>query len=201
MLASQQSEHDFEGYVDSVGGDNGKKKDRKDTEIREIHEPYIPSILSMKIILSINEIGRNIKQNLERMIVSKTEGKCIVEGYIRPDSVRILTYSSGKVHLGTVEFHTTFECMVCHPVEGMLVKCICKTITKAGIHAEVVDKKGNTPITVFVARDHHILNHLFEEVVENSTLIVSIIGVRFELNDSNICAIGTLKSIENKEHK
>jgi DNA-directed RNA polymerase subunit E'/Rpb7 len=199
MLASQQSEHDFEGY--SVGGDNGKKKDRKDTEIREIHEPYIPSILSMKIILSINEIGRNIKQNLERMIVSKTEGKCIVEGYIRPDSVRILTYSSGKVHLGTVEFHTTFECMVCHPVEGMLVKCICKTITKAGIHAEVVDKKGNTPITVFVARDHHILNHLFEEVVENSTLIVSIIGVRFELNDSNICAIGTLKSIENNEHK
>ena len=199
MLASQQSEHDFEGY--SVGGDNGKKKDRKDTEIREIHEPYIPSILSMKIILSINEIGRNIKQNLERMIVSKTEGKCIVEGYIRPDSVRILTYSSGKVHLGTVEFHTTFECMVCHPVEGMLVKCMCKTITKAGIHAEVVDKKGNTPITVFVARDHHILNHLFEEVVENSTLIVSIIGVRFELNDSNICAIGTLKSIENNEHK
>ena len=213
MIASPQPEHDFEtnvddggdngysGYGGGGGGDNGKKKERKEGEIREIHEPYIPSILSMKIILSINEIGRNIKQNLERMIVSKTEGKCIVEGYIRPDSVRILTYSSGKVHLGTVEFHTTFECMVCHPVEGMLVKCSCKTITKAGIHAEVVDKKGNTPITVFVARDHHILNHLFEEVVENSILIVSIIGVRFELNDSNICAIGTLKSIETKEYK
>lgn len=213
MIASPQSEHDFETNVDDGGdngdngyggggvGDNGKKKERKEGEPREIHEPYIPSILSMKIILTINEIGRNIKQNLERMIVSKTEGKCIVEGYIRPDSVRILTYSSGKVHLGTVEFHTTFECMVCHPVEGMLVKCRCKTITKAGIHAEVVDKKGNTPITVFVARDHHILNHLFEEVVENSILIVSIIGVRFELNDSNICAIGTLKSIETKEYK
>lgn len=215
MIASPQSEHDFETNVDDGGdngdngytgyggggGDNGKKKERKEGEPREIHEPYIPSILSMKIILTINEIGRNIKQNLERMIVSKTEGKCIVEGYIRPDSVRILTYSSGKVHLGTVEFHTTFECMVCHPVEGMLVKCRCKTITKAGIHAEVVDKKGNTPITVFVARDHHILNHLFEEVVENSILIVSIIGVRFELNDSNICAIGTLKSFETKEYK
>ena len=171
---------------------------QKNDKPKEIHEPYIPSVLSMKIVLSINEIGKNIKQNLERIIVSKTEGKCIVEGYIRPDSVNILTYSSGKVNAGMVEFQTTFECLVCYPVDGMLVKCNCKTITKAGIHAEVIDKKGNVPITIFIARDHHIHNNMFEHVVENSKLIVSIIGVRFELNDVNICAIGTLKQIDEK---
>ena len=86
--------------------------------------------------------------------------------------------------------------MICHPVDGMLVKCVCNTITKAGIHAEVVDQKGNVPITVFVARDHHIQNDLFDRVVENAKLIVSIIGVRFELNDSTICAIGKLIELE-----
>ena len=172
------------------------KRGKTNKDMKQIvYDPYITSMLSMKIVLPIIEIGKNVKQNLERMIISKTEGKCIVEGFIRPDSVRILTYSSGKVAAGMVEFQTTFECMVCHPVDGMLVECACKTITKAGIHAEVIDKQGNVPITVFIARDHHIDNHKFEHVVENSKLRVSIIGTRFELNDANICAIGKLSEI------
>ena len=164
-------------------------------EKRIIYEPYISSILNMKIVLPIVDVSKNIKQNLERMIVSKTEGRCIVEGFIRPQSVHILTYSSGKVLAGLVEFQVTFECMVCHPVDGMLVEAICKTVTKAGIHTEVIDKNGNVPITVFIARDHHINNHKFEKVVENAKLVVSVIGIRFELNDSNICAIGKLVDI------
>ena len=167
-------------------------------EKRIIYEPYIPSILDMKVVLPIVEVGKNIKQNLERMIVSKTEGKCIEEGFIRPQSVRIKTYSSGKVEAGMVEFQTTFHCMVCHPVDGMLVEAVCKTITKAGIHTEVVDKDGNVPVTVFIARDHHINNHKYESVVENKKLVVSIIGIRFELNDSNICAIGKLVDFADK---
>ena len=162
----------------------------------QIYDPYLPSVLTMKIALPITEVGGNIKQNLERLIVSKTEGKCIVEGFVRPDSVHILTYSAGKVNSGSVEFQTTYECMICYPVDGMLVKCVCNTITKAGIHAEVVDQKGNVPITVFVARDHHINSDLFEKATENARLVVSIIGVRFELNDSTICAIGKLTEIE-----
>jgi hypothetical protein len=82
--------------------------------------------------------------------------------------------------------------MVCHPVEGMEVECMSKTITKAGIHAEVVDQEGNIPITIFISRDHHISNREFGLVKENSRLLVKIIGVRFELNDPYICAIGKL---------
>lgn len=177
---------------------NRQQKPRRNEEEKkqQIFDPYIPSVLSMKVVLPIIEVGGNIKQNLERLIVSKTEGKCIVEGFVRPDSVNILTYSSGKVNAGNVEFMTTYECMVCHPVDGMLIKCVCKTITKAGIHAEVIDGKGNTPITVFVARDHHINDQNFEKATENSKLIVSVIGVRFELNDSTISCIGKLKEIE-----
>jgi len=175
---------------------NMRRQNNKPEDKKQIFDPYIPSVLSMKVVLPITEVGGNIKQNLERLIVSKTEGKCIVEGFIRPDSVHILTYSSGKVNSGSVEFQTTYECMICYPVDGMLVKCVCNTITKAGIHAEVVDQKGNIPITVFVARDHHINNDLFDRVVKNANLIVSVIGVRFELNDSTICAIGKLSEIE-----
>jgi len=174
---------------------NQSRPQQKEEETK-IFDPYIISELSMKITLPILEVGGNIKQNLERMIVSKTEGKCIVEGFVRPDSIRIMTYSAGKVYSGNVEFQTTFQCMICHPVEGTLVRCICKTITKAGIHAEVADRQGNVPIIVFIARDHHIQNTDFEKVFENAKLLVNIIGIRFELNDTNICAIGKLVKIE-----
>jgi hypothetical protein len=59
-----------------------------------------------------------------------------------------------------------------------------------------VDRQGNIPIVVFISRDHHIQNIEFEKVYENAKLKATIIGIRFELNDSNICAIGKLVKID-----
>jgi len=77
-------------------------------------------------------------------------------------------------------------------VEGMLIECKSKTITKAGIHAEVVDETGTVPVTVFIARDHNYNDVTFNNVKENENILVRVIGTRFELNDSYICVIGKL---------
>jgi DNA-directed RNA polymerase subunit E'/Rpb7 len=103
-----------------------------------------------------------------------------------------MTYSSGLVNNENIDFNKVFECMICYPVEGMLVECTAKTITKAGIHAEVIDDVGTVPITVFVARDHHFTERNFSEIKENAKLTVRVAGVRFELNDPYICVIGKL---------
>ena len=159
---------------------------------KKIYGVYIRSILTQKIILSINEIGRNTKQNLEKKIVSKNEGKCIEEGFIRPNSVKIISYSSGLVNSENIEFQAVFECMICHPVEGMIIQCTSKNITKAGIHAEVITENNIIPITVFIARDHHNTNKYFNTIKENMNILVRVIGVRFEINDEYICVIGQL---------
>ena len=156
------------------------------------HSVYAKSILSKKIRLLITETGGNVKENLEAKITSSIEGKCIVEGFIKPDSVRIVNYSSGIINSEYVEFQTIFECMVCHPVEGMTIECVSKTITKAGIHAQVVDANGIIPVTVFIARDHHNLNRNFNNVKENANVTVKVTGVRYELNDPYICVLGKL---------
>ena len=154
---------------------------------------YIRSILQMKIALSIVEIGRNVTQNLENMIRMKTEGKCIAEGFIRPNSVRVLTYSSGLIKDDHVEFCTTYECMVCYPVKDMMVSCTVSEVTKAGIHAYVKDvDSDNVPITVFVARDHHSTSKYFNSIKENALIEARIIGVRFELNDPSITTIAAI---------
>jgi DNA-directed RNA polymerase subunit E'/Rpb7 len=176
-----------------------EKKMQRDE--RKIYGVYIKSVLTMKVAIPITNVGKNMKQNLERIISRKTEGKCIPEGFIRPNSVQVIRYSSGTVNNENIEFQTVFECMVCHPVEGMLIECTARTITKAGVHAEVVDDTGATPITVFIARDHHFTDRHFAEIKENMRLVVRVIGVRFELNDPYICVIGKYLEQKNTEQR
>lgn len=158
----------------------------------KIYGVYVPSVLTSKVSLHITEVGQNLKTSLQNVISQKNEGKCIVEGYIKPNSVKVINYSSGVVSGEIITFETMYECMVSHPVEGMLIECEAKTITKAGIHAEVVDDEGNIPITIFIARDHHYTQSYFNNVKENEKIKVSVIGIRFELNDPYICAIAKL---------
>ena len=154
---------------------------------------YIRSVLQMNIALSIVEIGKNLTQNLENVIRLKTEGKCIAEGFIRPNSVRVLNYSSGLIKDDHVQFQTTYECMVCYPVKDMIVSCTVSEVTKAGIHAYVKDADSdNVPITVFVARDHHNTNKYFNSIKEKETIEARIIGVRFELNDPSITTLAAI---------
>jgi hypothetical protein len=72
------------------------------------------------------------------------------------------------------------------------VSCIVQNITKAGIHAHVVDADENVPIIVFIARDHQNMNPNFDTIREDDTIRAKIIGTRFELNDNAITAIAGL---------
>jgi len=166
---------------------------------QKIYGVYIKSMLTTKVILAIGEIGQNLKQNLEKKIAAKIEGKCGVEGFIQPKSVNIKTYSNGVVNGGFVEFQIVFECMICRPVEGMLIECVVKTITKAGIHAEVVGKDDVKPIVAHIARDHNYNDLRFNSVKEKDEIMIKVLGVRFELNDPYITVIGKLAEKNKKK--
>ena len=76
------------------------------------------------------------------------------------------------------------------PVEGMKFSCNVKNITKAGIRAELGDV--DSPIVIFIARDHHDITEYFNSVSVNDTIHISVIGQRYELNDSFISIIAEL---------
>lgn len=178
------------------------KHKTEDQNERKIYGVYNKSILETKVVLAITEIGKNIKPNLENKIASKVSGKCIAEGFVKPSSIKVLNYSSGTIAADRIEYHVAFECMICMPVEGMLVECSVKTITKAGIHAQIIDDEGNMPVTVFIARDHHHIDQRFQNVKESDKIAARIIGIRYELNDICICAIATLvHDIKSDNHR
>jgi len=158
---------------------------------------YSQSVLDMNVLLSPTEIGGNgkTKLNLQKRVAGYIEGKCISEGYVRPNSVLVVEYSTGMVKSEKIEFTVIFSCDTCYPSEGLvLTNCKVRSVTKAGVHANVVDKHKNVPMTVFVIRDHYIEDPRFQAITEDQLINVKVIGSRFELNDPYVEVIASLEN-------
>lgn len=148
---------------------------------------YMQNVLYKPVTLSFHNIGNNIAELLNEKTSREFEGKCNEEGYIKPNSIRLLSFSAGEIRGKEVLFTVSFECLVCRPVEGQRFKCIVKNVTKAGIRAET--NEPISPVVVFIARDHHHNIRSFSKLKENDDINVRVIGIRYELNDKYISVI------------
>lgn len=172
-------------------------------QILNYNEMFNKSILERRIGIDVGELVRRsdqtIKDILEMKLKTMFEGLCVKEGYIKYDSISILTYSMGVMRNDEFEYNVVFECSVCEPFNGMKIKCDVKNVTKAGLRCVVADlpltatrREAKTPIVVFVSRDYYYDNEAFNRIKENDTINVEIIGTRYELNDNYIVAFADL---------
>jgi len=152
---------------------------------------YSRALITKNVRIPIKHVGKNIQEVIEKNVSSLYENKCIVEGFVKPGSIKIITYSSGIVSGLYCKFEIVFECLVCCPVEGMLIQCVAKNITKAGIRAEAADEQPS-PVVIFIARDHHYMNASFSNIQQGEKFLARIIGQRYELNDKYVSVIAEL---------
>ena len=61
---------------------------RRDKELVDI---YSRCLITRNISIFITEIGKNIDKVIKSNIIFLYEGKCVVEGFIKQDSINILT--------------------------------------------------------------------------------------------------------------
>ena len=160
---------------------------------------FTKMLINHKVPLEFRYVNRLLTDNILEYLKKRFEGKCCEQGYIKPDSINVVNYSSGIVKNNLIIFDVVFESLVCYLVEGLEVNCVAKNITKAGIRAEFDMEK--TPAVIFVARDHHYVNKKFNEVEEGNIITVKIIGQRYELNDTNISAIAELVKVNKTSKK
>lgn len=164
---------------------------------KDVRTVYSPCQITKQIVLPICAVGKRLPQTLEEAIRNSVGGKCIVEGYVKSETVKILTYSSGTVRGENVVYDVVFNCQVCFPVAGMNLNCVVKNITKAGIRAES-SEENPSPFVLFIARDHFFANHYFNSVEEGAKIVARVIAQRFELNDRYVSIIAEL--VEEREH-
>lgn len=154
---------------------------------------YNKQLISRQVYLDNKYISNNLNKNIEDKIRHEIEGICITEGYIKPNSIKIIKISNGLLKSNLVCFSVIFECSIALPIESQLIKCSVKSVTKVGLKCEVDDNDNVSPFIIFVARDHHYNNTEFNNIKTNDTIVVSVLGIRYELNDTKISIIAEFK--------
>ena len=152
-------------------------------------------ILIPFILINMHASSRsNILALLHTTLVSCIEGRCISEGFIKPETVRIVDFKCGKIVAKNVQFNLVIECYVCNPLPNATINCIANNITQAGIRA--ISNDNYLPVVIYISRDYSMLtqNTYYNEVKEGDKIAIKVIGKRFEMNDKFIQIIGELIS-------
>ena len=90
--------------MDSVVVKPSKPKYRQ----KEIKTVYSPCQITKSVVLPVTAVGTNLHQTIEDLISKMIEGKCIVEGYVKYGSVKVITFSSGIVKGSRIIFNVVF---------------------------------------------------------------------------------------------
>jgi hypothetical protein len=163
-------------------------------------ELFVKRQIRRKLSLPFYKITKDVilAQLLRIELAKLVEGRCSVEGYICPNSISISSYSCGTLAGSNIHFDIIADCLICHPDENTVIKCVAKTITQAGIRAgaRFLQKDNVSPIEVFLSRDMHASSSrdLFSRIEENDVLTVKIIGRRFVLHDTHVTIIAMLEN-------
>ena len=164
---------------------------------------YQTSIIRHKVCVPFSNIRdfAHIEDHLKQVVSNQIDGKCIPEGFVQPGSCKLQCYSVGTFFAGNIQFVLNVECMICCPKEGMVMSCVAKTVTQAGIRAHAFSEPS--PIVVYVSREmhdaavsnHRMMTNSMDSIKPGEVIQIRVVGRRFELNDKHVSIIGELASM------
>jgi len=98
---------------------------------------YIDSLLTRKVKIPMSECGKNISDILKHYL-QPLEGKCINEGYLKRNSIKVVSYDSGKLSQHYIHFEVVFECKIAIPTVNQQLVCEVESNTIAGLDRKSV---------------------------------------------------------------
>jgi DNA-directed RNA polymerase subunit E'/Rpb7 len=152
---------------------------------------YFNNIVKKKIIVNPKHMG-NIDNYIETYLKNNYEGKCIAEGYVKPETIKIVRRSigaiSGSRFSGDVTYMIEYSAEICNPAIGNVIECKVKNINKLGLLC------NNGPITVIVGKKFHDNLEDINKIKEGDSINVEIIAKKIQLNKEEIQVVGKIFS-------
>ena len=137
----------------------------------------------MPLSVPFHQAGKNMDSYFMAYAAEHLEGKCWKEGFVKPGSSKVFSYTAGRLHGTTIEYQILYLVEVCFPYEGMEVECIVKHVNKIGIRATVREKQN--PLVLYVTREHNS-DVSIDDYKPGQKIKVKVLGHRFEQGDSFI---------------
>jgi len=160
---------------------------------------YSECLTSKKVTIPFIEVSSHaargsITQMIRTYISAQIDNKCTVDGFVHPNTCKILSHSSGTLQGPNVVFDVAYSCSVFMPCEGAILVCRVKSVTSAGILAGINGASVVNPVIVYILREHHASDSdkYFNSIRPDAVVRIKVIGHRFELNDKHVSVIGEL---------
>ena len=163
--------------------------------IANIFETAIITTEQDVAIMELDDLPKdNFQEQLQIFIYNKINqsigGKCIEDGYIKPNTIKIINMSCGEIYNFNIRYSVVYECLLCYPSEGMIISCKATSITTGGIKAVIDEYEHESPMIVFIARE--ISHGQINNISEGDVFSAKIIGVHFELNDTYVSILAKI---------
>jgi DNA-directed RNA polymerase subunit E'/Rpb7 len=157
-----------------------------------INNIYFNCVLNKKIVIQPKFLNENLDEYIYQYLKKNVEGKCLHEGYVKHESIKIIKKSIGSISgnrfTGDITYNIIFTADLCNPVIGNIIECKVKFINKLGILA------NNDPIKVIVGKQFHINDNEMNKINENDIIKVQVIAKKFNLNEKEIRVVAKLYS-------
>lgn len=170
-----------------------------------INNVYHKEILNHKITLSPDKINNNKNLNdiLYDALNSSIGGKCLTTGYVKPNSLKIISKSFGLVATekfdGSIIYVINFEADICNPKAGQEIECIVEDNIQSFVVAYINDGSENenhnggikkSPIHIYMAKHNHQGDETFIKLQKGDNIKIIVLNSNYEYNDSQIYVLG-----------
>jgi DNA-directed RNA polymerase subunit E'/Rpb7 len=158
---------------------------------------YFHTVLTKKLLIESKYLDENIDEYINKLLRNKIEGKCVDEGYIKPDTIKIIKKSAGILlgsrFTGDITYKVAYTAEICNPVIGNIIECKVRFVNKLGLLG------NNGPITIIVGKQFHDSEDDINNIKDGDTVKVEVIAKKFYLNDTEIKIIAKLWSENDKK--
>jgi DNA-directed RNA polymerase subunit E'/Rpb7 len=159
-----------------------------------MNNTYVKNILYHKLYLLPKEVTKNIEQTIMNKMKSNVGDKCIKEGFVDGNTIEIIKRSLGQVDAihfnGRICYDICYSAKVCNPMEGTKLEGKILDINKMGALVKI------GPLSIVLPKQYHNNPAIFSKINKDSTVIINIVGTKFELYDTEIEAVGLIESVK-----
>jgi DNA-directed RNA polymerase subunit E'/Rpb7 len=150
---------------------------------------YTQTTMNVTVSVPFENVGRDMEKYFEEYARDNIEGHCHQDGYIRPMTCKIITYTAGMIRKNIVHYHVLYLFEVFYPYEGMELECLVKYVNRIGVQANFGERVN--PVEIYVTREHNQQVD-FDALSANKKIRIKVIGHRYELNDKFISILGEM---------
>lgn len=158
---------------------------------------YTLTKLKENIHLTPRDINNNINDIILRKLKKKIEGKCIKEGFIRKDSINILSRSLGVMSNSNFEsgvhYAVVYTAEVCNLYNGQVIEAEVENIDKSQVIC-YIGNSDESPVEIYMFKHHHVGNSEFAGLNKGDIVNIKISCSKYDFNDKQIVGIGSFES-------